>query len=55
MNVRVEKDIAERFGLLPNFFRLSSSDAEIPENFWRFAQFAYLDNPPPSLFKDHAE
>lgn len=47
----LEQDVARRFGVLPNFF-LSSSDPEIAQNLWRFAQFAYLDNPMPSLFKE---
>ena len=44
--------VAERFGVLPNFFRLASDDPQITENLWGFAQFAYLDNPIPSLFKE---
>ena len=44
--------VAERFGLVPNFFRLASSDPTITRNLWGFAQFAYLDNPMPSLFKE---
>lgn len=52
MNTPIEDEITKRFGLLPNFFRLSSGDPKISENLWRFAQFAYLDNPLPSLFKE---
>ena len=48
----LEKTIADRFGCLPNFFRLASSDPQIAVNLWGFAQFAYLDNPLPSLFKE---
>ena len=48
----LEADIANRFGVLPNFFRLSSIDPAIAANLWGFAQFAYLDNPMPSLFKE---
>jgi hypothetical protein len=44
--------IAERFGVLPNFFCLASDDPQITENLWGFAQFAYLDNPIPLLFKE---
>jgi PAS domain S-box-containing protein len=47
-----EQDVARRFGVLPNFFLLASSDPKISENLWGFAQFAYLDNPMPSLFKE---
>jgi len=42
----------DRFGVLPNFFRLTPEHAEITDNLWRFACFAYLDNPLPSLFKE---
>src|ERR1700681_4008716 len=52
MNTLLENDVAERFGVLPNFFRLACSDPKITENLWGFAQFAYLDNPMPSLFKE---
>src|SRR5580658_5710260 len=48
----LEQNVARRFGVLPNFFLLSSSDPKISENLWAFAQFAYLDNPMPSLFKE---
>jgi hypothetical protein len=48
----LEQDVANRFGVLPNFFRLASSDPKITANLWGFAQFAYLDNPMPSLFKE---
>jgi PAS domain-containing protein len=52
MNTPLENEIAKRFGVLPNFFRLASSDRQIAANLWGFAQFAYLDNPLPSLFKE---
>ena len=52
MNSPIENEIAKRFGILPNFFRLASSDPAIAANLWGFAQFAYLDNPLPSLFKE---
>ncbi len=52
MNTPLENEIAKRFGVLPNFFRLASSDPKIAANLWGFAQFAYLDNPLPSLFKE---
>ena len=52
MNTPTENEVAKRFGILPNFFRLSSSDPKIAANLWGFAQFAYLDNPLPSLFKE---
>src|SRR5258706_3414888 len=52
MNTPLENEIAKRFGVLPNFFRLASSNPQIASNLWGFAQFAYLDNPLPSLFKE---
>src|SRR6202035_5176758 len=44
--------VAERFGVLPNFFRLAPETPEIIEKLWGFAQAAYLDNPLPSVFKE---
>jgi len=52
MITQLESDVAERFGVLPNFFRLTTNDPKITENLWGFAQFAYLDNPLPSLLKE---
>ena len=52
MEKDLEAEIASRFGVLPNFFRLSSIDPTIAANLWGFAQFAYLDSPMPSLFKE---
>jgi PAS domain S-box-containing protein len=49
---QLESGILERFGVLPNFFRLTTDDPKITENLWGFAQFAYLDNPLPSLLKE---
>ena len=49
---QLDSEVAERFGLVPNFFRLASSDPVITRNLWGFAQFAYLDSPMPSLFKE---
>ena len=48
----LEKRVGERFGVLPNFFRLAPETPEITEKLWGFAQAAYLDNPLPSLFKE---
>jgi two-component system sensor histidine kinase UhpB len=44
--------VEERFGVLPNFFRLAPESPEITEKLWGFAQAAYLDNPLPSVFKE---
>lgn len=52
MDGSLHDGVRERFGVLPNFFRLASSDPSITRNLWGFAQFAYLDNPMPSLFKE---
>ena len=46
------KRIEDRFGVLPNFFRLSPETPEISEKLWGFAEAAYLNNPLPSLFKE---
>ncbi len=48
----LEKRVEERFGVLPNFFRLAPEVPEITEKLWGFAQAAYLDNPLPSVFKE---
>lgn len=44
--------IEQRFGELPNFFRLASESPGVIENLWGFAEFGYLDNPLPPLFKE---
>jgi PAS domain S-box-containing protein len=46
------RQVEERFGVVPNFFRLTPENPEINANLWGFAKFAYLDNPMPSLFKE---
>src|SRR6202049_2665986 len=48
----LQRRVNERFGVLPNFFRLSPETPEITEKLWGFAEAAYLDNPLPSLFKE---
>lgn len=48
----LERQVEERFGVLPNFFRLCPGTPEITANLWGFAKAAYLDNPMPSLFKE---
>jgi len=49
---QLQADVKNRFGVLPNFFQLAPENPEITANLWGFAQFAYLDNPLPSLFKE---
>src|SRR5215468_5832683 len=44
--------VAERFGLLPNFFCSEPAAAGLIDELWAFAKSAYLDNPLPSLFKE---
>src|ERR1700736_4595108 len=48
----LQNRVKERFGVLPNFFRLAPETPEITEKLWGFAQAAYLDNPLPSIFKE---
>src|SRR5678815_3930538 len=45
-------EVLDRFGVIPNFFRLAADTPEITKNLWGFARFGYLDNPMPSLFKE---
>jgi hypothetical protein len=52
MRTRLESAVIARLGVLPNFFRLTTDDPKITENLWAFAQFAYLDNPLPTLLKE---
>ncbi len=52
MRTQLQKEVETRFGVLPNVFLLSTSDPTITEKLWELAQFAYLDNPLPSLFKE---
>ncbi len=52
MRTELESSIAARLGVLPNFFLLTTDDPRVTENLWGFAQFAYLDNPLPSLLKE---
>ena len=48
------QEVAQRFGLIPNFF-LSATDApEVTAKLWEFAKAAYFDTPIPSLFKETA-
>jgi hypothetical protein len=46
------RDVARRFGLVPNFFMSAPDAPEIVEKLWDFAKSAYLDSPIPSLFKE---
>jgi PAS domain S-box-containing protein len=46
------RSVADRFGVLPNFFCSAPAAPGLIERLWDFAQSAYLDNPLPSLFKE---
>ena len=48
----LEMQVYKRFGIIPNFFLLSSETPEITANLWDFAEAAYVDNPLPSIFKE---
>jgi PAS domain S-box-containing protein len=52
IGLELQRRVKERFGVLPNFFRLAPETPEITEKLWGFAQVAYLDNPLPSVFKE---
>jgi signal transduction histidine kinase len=47
-----EAVVANRFGLVPNFFRSARAAPELIEQLWGFAKAGYLDNPMPSIFKE---
>jgi two-component sensor histidine kinase len=46
------REVAGRFGLVPNFFVSAPDAPEIIERLWDFAKAAYLDSPIPPLFKE---
>jgi PAS domain S-box-containing protein len=48
----LQQRVNDRFGVLPNFFRLSPETPEITEKLCGFAQAAYLDSPLPAVFKE---
>jgi hypothetical protein len=47
-----EREVASRFGLVPNFFRSAPDAPLVIRELWLFAKSAYLDNPIPTLFKE---
>src|ERR1700730_18682197 len=47
-----EREVAARFGLVPNFFRSAPDAPFVVQQLWIFAKAAYLDTPIPSLFKE---
>ena len=50
--VAFRDEVAERLGVLPNFFCSAEAAPGLIERLWDFAKSAYLDNPLPSLFKE---
>jgi hypothetical protein len=46
-----EREVASRFGLVPNFFRSAPDAPFVIHELWLFPKAAYLDNPIPTLFK----
>jgi PAS domain S-box-containing protein len=50
--VTFRDEVAERFGMLPNFFCTAKAAPGLIERLWDFAKSAYLDNPLPALFKE---
>ena len=47
-----EREVAARFGLVPNFFRSAPDAPFVIRELWGFAKSAYLDTPIPTLFKE---
>jgi hypothetical protein len=47
-----EREVAARFGLLPNFFQSTPDAPLVIRELWLFAKSAYLDTPIPALFKE---
>lgn len=45
-------EVAQRFGMLPNFFRSAQAAPELIQQLWGFAKAGYLDNPMPAVFKE---
>ena len=48
----VRARIAARFGLVPSFFMMASTEPPIVEAMFGLAEFAYFDSPLPPLFKE---
>jgi hypothetical protein len=47
-----QREVASRFGLVPNFFVSAPDAPEVVERLCAFAVSAYFDNPLPSLLKE---
>ena len=50
--LRFRREVADRFGVFPNFFCSADAAPGLIEELWKFAKAAYLDSPLPSLFKE---
>jgi len=50
--LRFRREVADRFGVLPNFFCSADAAPGLVEELWKFAKSAYLDSPLPSVFKE---
>ena len=50
--LRFKREVADRFGVLPNFFCSADAAPGLVEELWKFAKSAYLDSPLPSLLKE---
>lgn len=49
---RFQREVRERMGVLPNFFKTAPAAPGLGEQLWMQAKASYLDNPLPSLFKE---
>ena len=49
---QLQRLIADRLGVLPNFFCTATSAPGLIDRLWDFAKSAYIDSPLPSLFKE---
>jgi two-component sensor histidine kinase len=47
-----EREVAARFGLVPNFFRSAPDAPFVIHELWLFARASYLDSPIPTLLKE---
>ena len=52
--LRFRREVADRFGVLPNFFCSADAAPGLAEELWKFAKSAYLDSPLPSLVQGAA-
>jgi signal transduction histidine kinase/CheY-like chemotaxis protein len=50
--LRFRREVADRFGVIPNFFCSAEAAPGLIEELWKFAKSSYLDSPLPSLFKE---